>query len=332
MVGPRFPTPWRLVFHSHGTVASCFLPYFPCSAAFATRRCPFPLCHILTLAKSPCLSPDSVFIPHRAASNLIARAHWILIHPEPFGASCTGRSYPAPLCSGCVFVLDSLGTLCGPCHTFFLARSPYPIPLPAPIPHQASCIPCVYPTQPHARLWRLPAGPLLASCTDSSYLFFCCLLARCCVSSGGVFMFFLFFLLMRTPWVAPPPFPSVCPCAVQWFPVASVFFLTSSLHARTSPLHRSSGYGPPLFSSLVFSPPRGVPLGGIRPSQVGASPSRHPPLHPLPSPLPALPPSPVSRPSPLLLLSCPVCAALLLSAPGESKAQPSQTLQWAIRL
>ena len=82
--------------------------------------CPVPLCHILSLAKSqhPVVSrshgavvrpapqsdlspglhpiPHPVFIPHRAASNPVARAHRILIHPGTVSCSLHGSliSYP----------------------------------------------------------------------------------------------------------------------------------------------------------------------------------------------------------------------------------------------
>ena len=50
---------------------------FPCSDSFATLRFPVPLC----LIPSPSHSPRPVFIPHRVASNPVARAHRNLIHP-----------------------------------------------------------------------------------------------------------------------------------------------------------------------------------------------------------------------------------------------------------
>ena len=285
MVGPRFPTPWRLVYQSRGSVAWCLPSYFPCPSAFAAPRCPFPLYHIPPLAQFPYHSPHPVFIPHRAASNPIARANWILIHPRTVWCVLHGSLLSRPVVFGW---FDSCWTLWGP---LFLAPPPFPIPLPVPIPYQAACMLCVYSTLPLATVWRLPAAPFLVSCADCSYLFSCCLFVQCCVSSGGAMTFFIsgvgFFL--RTPWAASPPFPSAFP--VLWFPVCSVFFfLPSSLHARTSSLHCSSGYCSPLCSCLVLSPTRGVPLGGPRPCQVGAPPSRHFPPLPLSSPLPALPP------------------------------------------
>ena len=50
-----------------------------------SRPRPFPLCRDPGLIPWAVLRahpiPHPVFIPHRAASNPVARAHWILIHP-----------------------------------------------------------------------------------------------------------------------------------------------------------------------------------------------------------------------------------------------------------
>ena len=120
----------------------------------------------------------------------------------------------------------------------------------------------------------------------------------------------------RTPWAASlPPFPLCVRAPSRVLLSLLFFFLPSSLHTRTSPLHSSSGYGSPLFLSLVLSPPRGVPLSGSRPRQVGAPPSRYPPVHPLSSPLSALPPSPVPRPSPYCC--SPARCALCCTSPRQ---------------
>ena len=309
VVGLRFPTPWRLVSHSHGTVAWRLLPYFPCSAAFATPRWPFPLGHIPPLALSPCLSPHPLFIPHRAGSNPMARANWILIHPGTPSCVLHRSLLSCPLLFG-LFVS---------CWTPWGIRAVTPSSWPRPrIPFR---YPRLYPTGPPASHDYTPLGRLLP-CWASPRVHFlphallghirspaaCSLRAACLLA-----VHLLIFLLGAHPVGRPLPV-SLCvslPC-----PVVSCcfcfFVLPSSMHARTSPQHRSSGYASPLFSSLVLLPPRGVHLGGPGRSQVGPPPSRHP----LSSLLPALPSSPVSRLSPVLLLSCPVCAALLLSAPG----------------
>ena len=227
MVGPWFTTPWRLIFqNTRGCclALSALFPLFCCVRNPAMSLSPLP--HPLT---------DPVPTPHHSS-----RVYTPLGRQQPYGASPLDP-YPsrdgfvhlariAPILPHCVCVVcfsDSLGTLRGPCHTVFLAPFQYPIPLPAPIPHRAACIPCVYPTWPHATLWRLPEGPFLASYIGCSYPYSRCLLARCCVSSGCVWIFSGgVFLLCAPRWPPPPPFPSVCPCPVPWFPAASVFFLT----------------------------------------------------------------------------------------------------------
>ena len=80
--------------------------------------CPFPLCRgpglIPWAVVRPHPIPHPVFIPHRAASNPVARAHWILIHPglarvaplpppplTPVPPPIAHRSGGAPLRPGC---------------------------------------------------------------------------------------------------------------------------------------------------------------------------------------------------------------------------------------
>ena len=96
---------------------------------------------------------------------------------------------------------------------------------------------------------------------------------------------------------------------------ASFLVVPSSLDARTSALHWSSGHGSPLCSSTVPSPSWGVPLGGPRPCQVGAPPSRPSPLFPLFSPLPS-PPPPLSLARPLTAALLLRCSALVFPVPG----------------
>ena len=121
--------------------------------------------------------------------------------------------------------------------------------------------------------------------------------------------FFLVFLFSD----CPPPLSLCVSCLVVSCP-CGVFFLRSSLHARTSALHLSSGYGSPGCLSQVTSPSPGVPLGGPRPIQVNSPPSRHSPLFLLFSLSPP-PPSPLSRP-PSYCCSPPPCA-LRCSSPRQ---------------
>ena len=73
-----------------------------------TRRvpwCPVPKgllccpCRSPFLAPSPPPLPHAVFLPHEAASNPVARAHWILIHPGTVLCSLHGSLLSRPLCS-----------------------------------------------------------------------------------------------------------------------------------------------------------------------------------------------------------------------------------------
>ena len=241
-------------------------------------------CHTLFLVLSPFPIPHAMFIPHRGAGNRVARAHWILIHPGTFSCALHGSFRSRPLVFGW---FDSYWTCLRP---FLLASPPFPVPLPVPILHRATCIFCVFSGLPRATMCHLPAAPFRVPCTDCCYLFSSCLFALCCVPSGGALWFLFFFLVGR-----PPP-PSLCAfCLVVSCPRCACFFLPPSLNARTSALHWSSAQGSHRCSSLVLSPSPGMPLGGPRPCQVGGPPSRHSSLIPLSSPLPALPASPVCR-------------------------------------
>ena len=114
MVGPWFTTTWRLVSQSHGAVAWRYRPpifsHVPfCFATSCHRPIPripwFPdpmgplcgPCHTPVLAPCPNPTPHPVFIPHRTASNPVARAHRILIHPGTVSCSLHGSLLSTPL-------------------------------------------------------------------------------------------------------------------------------------------------------------------------------------------------------------------------------------------
>ena len=202
-------------------------------------------------------------------------------------------------------VSHSHGPLLGafsPIYPVLLHSQPRDVPLSFatyglwPSPHSSPLIPFFYPTRPPATQWRGPTGsssvrgPFRSFCTGCSYPAPLCL---GCLFPVGLFEDFLRSLSNLLPGPVPVSHPST--------------------HAYTPPgrLH-----------------PMCIPKpAACYPSQVGAPPLRHSQLLPLPSPLPALPPSPVSRPSPLQLLCCPVYAALLLSAPGLFLARPHASLR-----
>ena len=199
---------------------------------------------------------------------------------------------------------------------FFLAPSRFPILLPAPIPHQDACIPYVYPTRPHATLWRLPAGPFLASCADCSYPFSRCLFARCCVSYGDAYFFLGGGFLRSTHGTPPAPFPLCVRALSRGF--LSLLFCFTLLPASTHVITALFiGLRPP--SVLVFGP---LAPAGRSPWQSPAKPDRRPslaspsaPLLPLASPPPALPPSPVPRQPPYCC--SPEPCALRCSSPRQ---------------
>ena len=114
MVGPWFTTPWQLVPQSHRAVAWRFRTPVPSDvpSPFATsRHRPNPRvrwflasirplcgpCHSPVLAPCPHPIPFPVFIPHRAASNPVARAHRNLIHPGTVSCSLHSSLLSTPL-------------------------------------------------------------------------------------------------------------------------------------------------------------------------------------------------------------------------------------------
>ena len=141
---------------------------------------PFPWGCCVALATGPSLSVafshTPVFLPRRAASNPVARAHWIPSIRGPFRAPCTGRPLPAPAvpCATSFHPSQPIlgaprlpmlqGLLCGPSQTAFSVPSPYPI------------FPCLHPTGPPATLRCGPTGsssirgPFRAPSTGRFYL------------------------------------------------------------------------------------------------------------------------------------------------------------------
>ena len=114
MVGPWFTNPWRLVSRSQRAVAWRFRSPIPSHVPFpfaTSRPRPSPSvpwfpdptgllcgpCHIPILATGPIPSVHPVFIPHMAASNPVARAHRILIHPGTVSCSLHGSLLSNPL-------------------------------------------------------------------------------------------------------------------------------------------------------------------------------------------------------------------------------------------
>ena len=181
--------------------------------------------------------------------------------------------------------------------------------------------PCVYLTGPQATLWCGPEGLFLAPCTGCSHLYsrLLSLLDLCCLFSG----FFLgsFFCAHHVGRV-PPHFP-LCVCALSR---GFLFLLLpSSPLARTTLLHWSSAVAAPLSSRHWSSRPHGAfPLAV--PGQARCAPLPRVTLSPL-SAQPQAPSRP-AQPSPLLLLSCPVCAPLILTEPGLRLTRPHAPLCW----
>ena len=225
----------------------------------------FPLRHLAT-GPVPISFPHPVFIPHRAASNPMARAHWIAIHPGTVSCVLHGSLLSRPLCLGGLIPTGHFGTLLpGPApvsHPITRAYTPSGRLHPMSTLNPAACCPVALACDFISCLVRR----LLLSVLPLPVRSVLCVLWRCLTFLSGVCSF-----SAHPVGRLPHPFPSACP--VLWFPVFPVFsffFLPSSLHARTSSLDTSSGYCSNLCSSLVLSPTRGLPLGDPRPCQVGA--------------------------------------------------------------
>ena len=150
---------------------------------------------------------------------------------------------------------------------------------------------------PKDRFLRL--AQVAAICTPTLAFFSLCV---------GYFRFFGYFFYVQPLGRPSSPRPFCVSFAVLG-PV--VFFVSSCFFCTLLPACRHDNAalvvcscGSSLVSSLILPPPWGFPLGGRRPSQVGAL--------PLPHPLaaPRYPPSPVERLSPFP----PYCSSLALCA------------------
>ena len=304
MVGPQFPTPWRLVCC---LVLAILFPLSRCIRHPAMSLSPLP--HPAPgpvptpLPSSRVYTPTGCQQPHCAGP----------LDPHPSGDRfmCLARVafIPPPYLRVVPFLLDALGTLLpGPApvsHPFTRAYTPPGRLHPMCIPHPTACHPVALGRGSMSCLMRrLPLFVLQLPVRSVLCVLWWCI----DVVLPGVFF-------LRTSWAASPlPYPlCVRGLSCGFLFLLCVFVLPSSLHARTSPLHWSTRYSSLLCSSLVLSPTGGVSLGGPRPCKVGAPPWRHPPLLPLSSPLPALPRLPVSRPSPYCCSPAP--CALCCSSP-----------------
>ena len=163
--------------------------------------------------------------------------------PLPFASS---RHRPVPSVPWTPF---PLGPLCGPSHT------PFPAPSPCP------CIPCLYPTGSPATLWRGPTGsssirgPFRAPSTGRSppspAPLSCAVSLSVLVTWGRrvalATRLFLSRLLVVLRGVVRVCFPFFFPCCV-------FRLVPSSLHARTTTLHRHLSR----FCSVLTSSPSAI--------------------------------------------------------------------------
>ena len=300
MVAPWFTTPWRLVSNPTGLLLRILC--LPSSAGSHPRDVRLPcatsrhpswpiprvLCLLILLGLScgPSPTPFSVlspfpilpvFIPHRVASNPLARAHWILIHPGTVSCAYHWSLPSRPLPFGwCV----SFRTCSGP---FFLAPA-------SPLTRAFSILSpavAVFSFGRHPASLVCPSFPSRSPAACSL-----CALRPPVVIWGFVFVFF------RS--APPPPFPAVHPALGGLLPACT--------HVSTALVVWSQ-----LPSVLFFCP---IALLGRGPRRSPAMPGGRPFLASLPS-LPSLPsPLFCLSPAHLLLLSCFMCPPLVFPAPG----------------
>ena len=251
----------------------------------------------------------------------MTRAHWILIHPGTVSCVLHGSQLSRPL----VFVLFvSCLTPCKRCAVLVTPSS-------WPRPRIPSLYPCPYPTGPPASHVYTPLGRMLpcGACPRVRFLRHamvapirspasCSLRAVCLLVVCSCFLWEVF--LLCAPRGPPTPAFPLCIRCLSSGPLLLLFFLPSSLHARTSPLHWSSGYGSPLFSSLVFPTLRGVPLPV--PARARWAPLPRVTVSPLHSP---------PYPRPLSLVRLPYCCSPAQCAPRCSSRRQGCILR-AVRL
>ena len=316
----QIPHGWPLVPHS--MAISFPIPLCRCMASVAARstllysyrfatsrsRSPHPVSGPAPapgFPPSPVSVPHPVFIPDRAASNPLARAHWILIHSGTVLCPLHGSFLSSPLrpCFGRLLVT----------HPWIVALGFSPTLTPRPLVPVLSCAPSpIHVYTPPGRQQPSAAAPkdrFVPPCTGCCYSYpsFRAHLALC------FFSFFLVFLpLVRTPLaVLPPPTPPRCvlccasSCGFFFRLSFCLFFLPSSLHALTTRQHWISFDAALLLSLLWSSRPCGALLYAV-PGHASWAPL--PCVSPSVLPAPSLPPLRASRPSPPYYSSPASCA------------------------
>ena len=128
------------------------IPRVPCFPVLLGLLC--GPCHTLCLVPSPFPIPHPVCIPHRPPETEWGDPTGSFSIRGPFGAPCTGCSYPAPLCLGGLIPTGPGG---GP---FYWPRPPFP-----------SRYLCLYPTGPPASFVFSPPCCLLPCVTCLRLLF-----------------------------------------------------------------------------------------------------------------------------------------------------------------
>ena len=261
--------------------------------------------HTLFLVPSPFPIPHPVFIPLRAASNPVARAPWILIHPGTFSCALQGSLPSRPLVFGWfVSFWNLLGALLpGPA---FLSQGTRAY---SPPGHLLCFSPCrALPVAPHLHSVLLPVLLLPVR-------FLLCVLQRCILDLFGFFGFFLFCFSFVFCGLPPSSFPLwVLPCS--FLPLARLFVFFYPPPCMQTQQH-STGHR--------ITAPVGVCLRSPRPR--GACPWAVPgqarwallPPVSLLSSLSSLPPPPLVAcllPALLLLLFCSMSSPLLFPTPG----------------
>ena len=333
MVGPWFTTPWRLVSQSHGAVAWRFLSPCPSHVPFLFassrhRPCPSvpwtpypvpPLCgprHTPFPAPSPCPIIPCLY-PTGSTATLWRGPTGSSSIRGPLRAPKTGRSLPAPVPFPCATA---------PAYSPRLLCSPI-----------RSLIPCLYPTGPPATLSRGPTGSSSIRglfCAPSTGRSPSAPAPHSCAASHAVLV-----PSGRCVALATRPFLSrllvvlrgvVRVCVFLFFRRAFFRVVPSSLHARTTTLHRHLSR----FRSVLSSGPTAILWH--RPWRSRAMPGGRPSFATKPfSPrcctlifFLSSPPSPplCLLPALLVLFSCSVCSPVVVPAPWLYLARPHAPL------